>query len=403
MQIQSKTLFSKLATQMNDSSVSEILKVIQRPSVISLAGGMPDPKTFPVEELKEICAKIINKDSALALQYSSTDGYIKLREFLYDWLDFNRESFSKDNIIITSGSQQGLDLVSKVLLNPGDVVIVELPSYLAALNSFRSYGAELIGVPMDSEGIRLDLLENTLNELSKRGKTIKFIYTIVNFQNPAGVTMSLSRRRKILEIAKNYDLFILEDDPYGKLRFEGDPIPSIFSFDCDGRVISLGTFSKILCPGLRLAWLVANQEIIEKMIILKGATDVCTPMLNQLIAYEFCLNGNLDKNIQSNISIYKKKKDIMLKSLENYFPSETSWTKPEGGFFVFVTLPESIDANQMFYESIDENVAYVSGSTFYADGKGQNTLRLSFSYPKEEDIDEGIKRLARVISRRIKK
>ncbi|MBN2395178.1 MAG: PLP-dependent aminotransferase family protein, partial [Candidatus Atribacteria bacterium] len=264
MQIQSKTLFSKLATQMNDSSVSEILKVIQRPSVISLAGGMPDPKTFPIEELKEICAKIINKDSALALQYSSTDGYIKLREFLYDWLDFNRESFSKDNIIITSGSQQGLDLVSKVLLNPGDVVIVELPSYLAALNSFRSYGAELIGVPMDSEGIRLDLLENTLNELSKRGKTIKFIYTIVNFQNPAGVTMSLSRRRKILEIAKNYDLFILEDDPYGKLRFEGDPIPSIFSFDCDGRVISLGTFSKILCPGLRLAWLVANQEIIEK-------------------------------------------------------------------------------------------------------------------------------------------
>lgn len=403
MQIQSKELFSKLAIQMNDSSVSEILKVIQKSSVISLAGGMPDPKTFPVEEFKKICAKILNNDSAMALQYSSTEGYIKLREFLSHWLNLNRDFFSKDNIIISSGSQQGLDLVSKVLLNPGDVVIVELPSYLAALNSFRSYGAEIIGIPMDSEGIQLDFLENTLNELSKMGKAIKFIYTISNFQNPAGVTVSLPRRKKILEIAMHYDLFILEDDPYGKLRFEGDPIPSISSFDHEGRVISLGTFSKILCPGLRLAWIVGNKEIIEKMIILKGATDVCTPMLNQLMAYEFCLEGNLDKNIQSNISVYKKKKDIMLRSLEKYFPTETSWTKPEGGFFVFVTLPDYIDANQMFYESIEENVAYVSGSTFYANGKGQNTLRLSFSYPKEEDINEGIKRLGRVIARRIKK
>ena len=401
--IKSEQLFSKLAKQNKASSIREILKIIQSSDVISLAGGMPDPITFPVEEIKEICTEILTRDSARALQYSSTEGLLKLREFLFQWLNMDGKKYTKDNIIITSGSQQGLDLVSKALLDPGDIVIVELPSYLAALNVFRSYGAEMVGIPMDTEGMQMESLEDTLEKITSKGKKVKFVYTISNFQNPAGVTMSLPRRKKILEIAQKYDFFILEDNPYDKLRFEGEPIPSIFSFDYEGRVINLGTFSKILCPGLRLAWVSGNEEIIEKIAILKQATDLCTTMLNQLIASEYCDQGYIDKNIESNISIYKDKRDIMLQSLEKYFPEETSWTKPNGGFFVFVTLPEYIDTDEMFSDAIKEKVAYVSGSSFYADGNGKNTMRLSFCYPSKEDIEEGIKRLAKVISKQIRK
>jgi len=318
-------------------------------------------------------------------------------------LTIDDKKYTTDNIIITSGSQQGLDLVSKALVDPGDIVIVELPSYLAALNVFRSYGAEMIGVPMDSEGMQMELLENTLEKIISKGKKVKFVYTISNFQNPAGVTMSLPRRKKILEIAQKYDFFILEDNPYDKLRFEGEPIPSIFSFDYEGRVINLGTFSKILCPGLRLAWVSGNTEIIDKIAILKQATDLCTPIFNQMIASAYCDQGYIDKNIQSNISIYKEKRDIMLQSLEKHFPEVASWTKPDGGFFVFVTLPEYIDTDEMLTDAIEEKVAYVSGSSFYADGKGKNTLRLSFCYPSKEDIEEGIKRLGKVISKKIRK
>jgi len=399
--IKSEELFSKLAKQSKASSIREILKIIQSADVISLAGGMPDPVTFPAEELKKITAQILTRDSAQALQYSSTEGLLKLREFLFRWLNLDSKKFGMDNIVITSGSQQGLDLVSKALLDPEDIVIVELPSYLAALNAFRSYGAEMIGIPMDAEGMQMELLEDTLEKLKNNGKKVKFIYTISNFQNPAGVTMSLSRRKKILEIAQNYNLFILEDNPYDKLRFEGDSLPPIFSLDYDGRVINLGTFSKILCPGLRLAWISGNKEIIEKIVILKQATDLCTPILNQLIASEYCGQGYIDKNIEANILIYKKKRDVMLQSLEKYFPAEASWTKPEGGFFVFVTLPEYIDTDEMLSEAVKEKVAYVSGSPFYANGKGKNTMRLSFCYPCEEDIVEGIKRLGKVISTKI--
>jgi 2-aminoadipate transaminase len=401
--IKSEELFSKLAKQSKASSIREILKIIQSSNVISLAGGMPDPRTFPVEEIKEICTQILTGDSACALQYSSTEGLLKLREFLFKWLNIDDKKYTTDNIIITSGSQQGLDLVSKALVDPGGIVIVELPSYLAALNVFKSYGAEMIGVPMDSEGIQMELLENTLDKITNKGKKVKFVYTISNFQNPAGVTMSLPRRKKILEIAQKYDFFILEDNPYDKLRFEGEPIPSIFSFDYEGRVINLGTFSKILCPGLRLAWVSGNTEIIDKIAILKQATDLCTPIFNQMIASAYCDQGYIDKNIQSNISIYKEKRDIMLQSLEKHFPEVASWTKPDGGFFVFVTLPEYIDTDEMLPDAIEEKVAYVSGSSFYADGKGKNTLRLSFCYPSKEDIEEGIKRLGKVISKKIRK
>lgn len=395
-------LFSKLARGSKASSIREILKIIQSSNVISLAGGMPDPVTFPVDTIKKICVEVLNRDSARALQYSSTEGLLKLREFLSDWLNLNTKKYTADNIVITSGSQQDLDLVSKALLDPGDIVIVELPSYLAALNVFKSYGGEMVGIPMDAEGMQMDHLENSLEQIKKEGKKAKFIYTISNFQNPAGVTMSLTRRKKILEIARKYNLYILEDNPYDKIRFEGKPIPSIFSFDEEGRVINLGTFSKILCPGLRLAWLTGNEEIIEKIVILKQAVDLCTPIFNQMIASEYCEQGYIDKNIESNVLIYKQKRDIMLQSLEKYFPKDTSWTKPDGGFFVFVTLPEYINTDEMFYDAIKEKVAYVGGSSFYANGEGKNTLRLSFCYAGIEDIEEGIKRLGKVILKKIR-
>ncbi|MDD4765914.1 MAG: PLP-dependent aminotransferase family protein, partial [Atribacterota bacterium] len=286
--IQSEKLFSKLAEQSKASAIREILKIIQSSDVVSLAGGMPDPITFPVEDLRVICTDILSSNSARALQYSSTEGLLQLREYLLKWLGLDKKGYKTENIMISSGSQQGLDLVSKALVDPGDIVIAELPSYLAALNAFKSYGAEVVGIPMDENGMQMDSLESTLQEITNKEKKIKFIYTISNFQNPAGVTMSLPRRKEILEIASKYNLFILEDNPYDKLRFEGEPLPPIQSFDQEGRVINLGTFSKILCPGLRLAWISGNKEIIEKVVILKQATDLCTPILNQMIGYEYC-------------------------------------------------------------------------------------------------------------------
>ncbi len=402
MSINTEEFYSVLASKMKASAIREILKLVQNPEVISLAGGMPDPATFPTEELNEVVKQILAKNSACALQYSSTEGLTELREFILSWLDEAREKAGLDNIMITSGSQQGLDLVSKALLNPGDTLIVELPSYLAALNAFRSYGGEMVGIPMDDEGMKIDILEETLAKLKNDGKKVKFIYTISNFQNPAGVTMSLARRKKILEVAKKYEVFILEDNPYDKLRFEGEPIPSIYSLDNEGYVISLGTFSKILCPGLRLAWILGNKKIIEKLVIMKQATDLCTTVLNQLIAYEYCRQNDIDKNIKSNVEIYRRKRNAMLEALDKYFPVEATWTKPQGGFFIVATLPEYIDTGEMFKEAIKENVAYVPGGPFFADGKGQNTMRLSFCYPSVEEIDEGIKRLGKVIKKRIK-
>jgi len=402
MSINTEEFYSVLASKMEASAIREILKLVQNPEVISLAGGMPDPATFPVKEIKEITQDVLTKNSARALQYSSTEGLPELRKCILDNLAKDGNNGELENIIISSGSQQGLDLIGKVFLSPGDIAIVELPSYLAALNAFHSYGGELVGIPMDDEGMQMDTLEEKLIQLKNEGKKVKFIYTISNFQNPAGVTMSLARRKKIIEIAQKFNVFIVEDNPYEKLRFEGESIPSIYSLEKNGSVISLGTFSKILCPGLRLAWILGNEEIIRKMAILKQATDLCTSILNQLIAYEYCKLGKLEENIKSNIQIYKKKRDVMLNALDKYFPQEVTWTKPQGGFFVVATLPEYIDTGEMFKEAIKENVAYVPGAPFFADGKGKNTMRLSFCFPSVEDIDEGIKRLGKVIKKRIK-
>ena len=403
MSINTKDFYSILASKAEASAIREILKLVQKPEVVSLAGGLPDPATFPAEEIREIVNHILSNNSVQALQYSTTEGLPGLRKSILDYLSTDGIKGNLENIVITSGSQQGLDLTGKLFLSPGDVAIVELPSYLAALSAFNSYGGELVGIPMDEEGMRMDLLEEKLIQLKGEGKKVKFIYTITNFQNPAGVTMSFSRRKNILEIAQRFNLFIAEDNPYEKLRFEGDHIPSIFSLDDDGRVISLGTFSKILCPGLRLAWMLGNEEVISKITLLKQATDLCTNILSQMIAFEYFQLGKFDKNIKSNVDIYKEKRNIMLKALKQHFPPEATWTKPQGGFFVMVTLPEYFDTGEMLKEAVKENVAYVPGSPFFADGEGKNTMRLSFCYPNLEEIEEGIKRIGKVIKRKIKK
>ena len=402
MSINSAEFYSFLASQAEASAIREILKLVQKPEVISLAGGLPDPATFPAEEIRGIVNKILSNNSAQVLQYGTTEGLPGLRKSILEFLSTDGIKGNLENIIITSGSQQGLDLVGKVFLSPEDVAIVELPSYLAALSAFRSYGGELVGIPMDEEGMQMDLLEEKLTQLKEEGKKVKFIYTISNFQNPAGVTMSLSRRKKILKIAQKFNLFIVEDNPYEKLRFEGESIPSIYSLDTDGRVISLGTFSKILCPGLRLAWMLGNKEIIGKLALLKQATDLCTNILSQSIAYEYFQLGKFTENIEGNIDIYREKRDAMLDALERYFPPQATWTKPQGGFFIIATLPDYIDTGEMMIEAVKENVAYVPGSPFFANGGGKNTMRLAFCYPSSEKIVEGIKRLGKVIKRNIK-
>jgi 2-aminoadipate transaminase len=402
MSIHSEEFYSDLASQNKASAVQEILKLVQKPEIISLAGGLPDPATFPVEEIKEIINHLLITKSDQALQYSTTQGLPGLRQSILDYLSPEGIKGGLENIIISSGSQQGLDLVSKLFLNPGDVAIVELPSYLAALDAFRSYGGKPIGIAMDEEGMQIDRLQEKLTQLKDEDKKVKFIYTVSNFQNPAGVTLSLPRRQKILEIAKKFNLFIIEDNPYEKLRFEGTPLPSIYSLDHEGRVISLGTFSKILCPGLRLAWILGNKEVVGKLATLKQATDLCTNILSQLIAFKYFQLGKFDENIRSNIDIYRQKRDIMLTALAEYFPLEVSWTKPQGGFFVMATLPEYIDTQEMLFDAVKENVAYVPGSPFFADGQGKNTMRLSFCYPSQEDIKEGIKRIGKVIKKKIR-
>jgi 2-aminoadipate transaminase len=403
MSIHSEEFYSDLASQNKASAVQEILKLVQKPEIISLAGGLPDPATFPVEEIKEIINHLLITKSDQALQYSTTQGLPGLRQSILDYLSPEGIKGGLENIIISSGSQQGLDLVSKLFLNPGDVAIVELPSYLAALDAFRSYGGKPIGIAMDEEGMQIDCLQEKLTQLKDEDKKVKFIYTVSNFQNPAGVTLSLPRRQKILEIAKKFNLFIIEDNPYEKLRFEGTPLPSIYSLDHEGRVISLGTFSKILCPGLRLAWILGNKEVVGKLATLKQATDLCTNILSQLIAFKYFQLGKFDENIRSNIDIYRQKRDIMLTALAEYFPLEVSWTKPQGGFFVMATLPEYIDTQEMLFDAVKENVAYVPGSPFFADGQGKNTMRLSFCYPSQEDIKEGIKRIGKVIEKKIRR
>jgi 2-aminoadipate transaminase len=389
--------YSKNAQNMKRSEIRELLKVTRRPEMISFAGGLPASETFPVKELEEISGQLLREKGATALQYGPTEGETPLREELAKWLSHEKASIKAENILITTGSQQGLDIVSKVFLDPNDSVILELPSYIGGLQAFNSYRAKMIGVPQDNHGMRTDLLEKLLTRLAKRNKKPKFIYVVPDFQNPSGVTMSLERRKALLQLAYKHEVPIVEDSPYRDLRFAGQTVPAIYSLDTENQVIVLGTFSKLLCPGLRLAWIIAPAEWMDKMIVAKQGMDLCSPSYTQLIVAEFLKRGLLQAQIDRIRKLYAEKREAMLAALRKYMPKGVKWTEPEGGLFLWIQLPKRMSATELFPKAVENKVAYVIGSAFHCNGKGHNTMRLNFSYPSERQINEGIERLAKMI------
>lgn len=392
-------IFSVSAKSMKRSAIRELLKLTQRKDIISFAGGLPSPESFPIEQLKEITTEVLEKEGAQALQYGATEGDNRLREILVERYRKDGVNITTNNLVITTASQQGLDLLPKIFINPGDKIICGLPSYLGGLSAFSTYGANMIGIKLDEKGMRSDLLEKTLAEMKAKGEKPKFIYIIPDFQNPAGITMPESRRLEIIDIAHKYDVLIVEDSPYRELRFNGKAQKTIFELEGTGQVILLGTMSKIFVPGFRIGWVVAHEEIIDKIVMAKQATDLCTSPFLQKIAAKYFEKGYFDENLKKIISSYRDKRDAMLAAFSKYMPDGVKWTEPEGGLFLFMTLPEHMKSEDLFNVAINENVAFVLGHVFHCDGSGLNTLRINFSFESKEKNEEGVKRLASAIKK----
>lgn len=389
--------YSGSSQMMKKSAIREILKLTQKPEMISFAGGLPSPDSFPIEDIRKITAEMLDEEGAAALQYSTTEGDTKLRMLLAERHKRDGLNLSLGNIIITTGSQQALDLAGKIFINPGDVVLCGLPSYLGGLNAFMVYGARLKGIPLDDKGMVPDLLEKEIIKLKKENNIIKFIYIIPDFQNPAGVTLPRSRREEIIRIAHRHDLLIIEDSPYRDVRFEGIPEPLMFALDTSGRVLTLHTFSKILAPGFRLAWVIGHPELIDKFVTAKQSADLCSPAFVQKITARYIEKGLLDTNLKKTVDLYRKRRDFMLKCFREFMPDGVRWTEPEGGLFLFVTLPPSMDAARLLERAIRRNVAFVCGSVFYSNSEGHNTMRINFSFSGEKDTYDGVRRLAEAI------
>ena len=390
-------IFSVSAQGMKRSMIRELLKLSQKPGIISFGGGFPAPDSFPIEEIKEITNEILTEEGAQALQYGATEGDNDLRELMVKRYQEQGIKVDMENLVILTSSQQGLDLVPKIFINPGDKIICGLPSYLGGLSAFSNYGAKLVGVELDEKGMSAEKLEAALEAMKQKGEKPKFIYVIPDFQNPAGITMPKDRRLEILALAKKYDVLILEDSPYRELRFTGTPQPMLYDLDSSGHVMTLGTFSKIFAPSFRIGWILAHPDIIDKIVKAKQATDLCTSPLVQKIAFRYINKGYFDVNLKKIIESYRVKREVMLNSLKEFMPAGVTWTEPEGGLFLFVTLPEYIDAEELFKVAIEQNVAFVPGTAFYCDGGGKNTMRINFSYITQEQTKEGIKRLGNAI------
>ncbi|MFN0071954.1 MAG: PLP-dependent aminotransferase family protein [Chloroflexota bacterium] len=363
------------------------------PGMISLAGGLPAPEAFPIPEFRRAFDTVLSQHGAQALQYGLSEGYGPLREFIATRMNRSGVECSSEEILITSGSQQGLDLCGRVFLNPGDKVLVEVPTYTGALQVFDSCEAQYVTVPMDEQGMVTDKLDEILGR-----EKVKLIYALPNFQNPTGRTMSLERRRQLLDAAGRHNVAIIEDDPYGELRYEGEHLPSLKSMDTRGLVIGLGSFSKVLAPGIRLAWMVLPPKLFEKVLYCKQPADLHTSMVVQMAAYELCKDDFVDRHLETVRAVYRERRDAMLMALDKYFPKTVTWTRPEGGLFVWADLPASIDTRRMVVESARRKVAFVPGSSFHVDGSGKNTLRLNFSNVTPERLTVGIERLADVIN-----
>jgi 2-aminoadipate transaminase len=385
---------------MKASEIRELLKLTENPDIISFGGGMPSPNAFPIKIIERITKKVLERHGVQALQYGPTEGITPLREALIKRMKKTRNiRCNLNQIMITTGSQQVLDLIPKILINPGDYIVVESPTYIGALTAFNCYQPNYISICMDECGMKTHELEEKIK--ANKDKSIKFIYTIPEFQNPTGVSLSLERKKHLLEIAEAHDILILEDEAYSELEYVRKRLPPIKSMDKNEKVIYTHTFSKVLSPGFRLGWVVGDEEIIRKMAIAKQGVDLCTNMLVQFIAEEYIRTGLIDRQIPKIRKMYKKKRDIMLKALEKHFPKKSCWTKPEGGMFIWVSLPDKIDTKEMFADAIKAKVAYVHGASFCVDGSGKNCMRLNFSNTDDVKIEEGIKRLARIIKERL--
>ncbi len=376
------------------SFIREILKVTQQPEVISFAGGLPNPGFFPAEEIARASTKVLTDDGRNVLQYSTSEGYLPLREFISErYLRKNGLKIEPDEILITNGSQQGIDLIGKVFLNKGDRVVIERPGYLGAIQAFSIFEPTFKSVPLLDDGIDTDLLEKALGE-----DDAKLLYTIPNFQNPSGITYSGQKRKEVADILEKHSAVCVEDNPYGEIRFTGEDLPCIRKYS--ENTILLGTFSKIISPGLRIGWICAGKEIMEKLIVAKQAADLHSNSLSQRIVHQYLMDNDIDEHIIKIRAAYGKRRDLMIEMMTEYFPEEVKYTKPEGGMFLWVTLPERVSSMDLFELAVKENVAFVPGNPFYTeDGSRNNTLRLNFSNSDEEQIEEGIKRLARCLER----
>ncbi len=397
--------FAQRTQRIKSSAIRELLKLTENPEVISFAGGLPATEVFPVDEIQDAVARVLKDRGLYSLQYGSTEGYLPLREMIGRHTARYGIDISPDNILITSGSQQALDLLGKIFINRGDRIVLEAPTYLGALQAWNAYGAEYVPVPSDEDGMITDELEKAL----RTGP--KFIYALPNFQNPTGSTLSMERRVRLVELADRYGVPIVEDDPYGQLRFEGEHLPSLVVLDnkmhtnngsYTGNVIYLSTFSKILAPGLRLAWVIAPVVVIRKLVLAKQGTDLNSATFNQVLAHEVGQHGFFDRHVKHICDIYRERRDVMLDVLDELMPPGVHWTHPHGGLFLWAELPEGMNTTTLFPEAVAQKVAYVPGESFFPCGGGENTMRLNFSYSRPELISEGMARLANVIGKHVK-
>ena len=385
-------IFSQDVASFFRSPVRDIFKKVDLNSIYSFAGGYPSAETFPLESIRQTMSEVIDKYGGKAFQYGATQGVQELREAVA-----KRYGVAVDRVQITSSSQQGIDVCTRILINPGDVILTSSPSYLGALQSFSSYRAKIVGVSHDADIQEYkSAFVSEIKKAAEEGRTVKFLYMIPDFQNPSGESLTLEERKMLADLAEEYGFLIVEDSPYRELRYEGEHIPTIYSLSPD-RVIHLGSFSKIFAPGFRLGWAIAHPDILDKIYVCKQSLDLCPPIFDQYVAAEFLESGRLDENLKKSVLLYKEKRDLLLSLLDEYMPEGVKWTRPEGGLFLFLTLPEGFDAVAFYDQALSAGVAYVAGEFFHPDRSGKNTMRLNFSFMSPEKIITGIRLLAELL------
>ncbi len=394
-------LFAGRTRGMKSSAMRDLMAITARPEVISLAGGLPDTSTFPPDSFAALMNRVAAEACARALQYGPTEGHAEAKACIQEVMAAEGMRVEPEDVLVTTGGQQVIDLVCKTLIDPGDVVVAEAPTYPGAVPTFGAYQADVVQVEMDADGLRVDRLEATLDRLAAAGRTPKFVYTVPSFQNPAGVTLSLERRRRLVQIARERELLVLEDNPYGLLRYDGSPQPTLYSLDRGEYVIYLGTFSKILSPGARLGWAAAPSPVLEKMNLGKQGADLCSSSLSQAFVAAYFREADWRAYLDSLIVLYRRRRDVLLEALEEHLPPEAAWTRPRGGLFVWATLPDYIDTTDLLARALRENVAFVPGRAAFLDGRGGSSMRLNFSGVGEDDLREGVRRIGHVVREQV--